>query len=83
MEFHDELFQNQDRGHTSSQLTRLAHPLTASQIAECSGTYANAVVTSTVNEFFNAQQNWTLEDIHVAFRMDGDFEQNLVQCLAR
>lgn len=33
-------------------------------------------VTSNVDTFFNPQQNWTLEDINVAFQMDGDFEQD-------
>jgi hypothetical protein len=32
-------------------------------------------VTSTVNQFFLPQQNWTLEDINVAFQLDGDFAQ--------
>lgn len=32
-------------------------------------------VTSTVNQFFQPQTNWTLEDIDVAFQMDGDFAQ--------
>jgi hypothetical protein len=33
-------------------------------------------VTSTVDQFFQPQTNWTLEDINVAFQMDGDFEQD-------
>lgn len=32
--------------------------------------------TSNVDQFFQPQQNWTLEDINVAFQMDGDFEQD-------
>jgi hypothetical protein len=33
-------------------------------------------VTSNVDAFFQPQQDWTLEDINVAFQMDGDFEQD-------
>ncbi|HLJ26784.1 MAG TPA: hypothetical protein VKY85_08750 [Candidatus Angelobacter sp.] len=33
-------------------------------------------VTSNVDAFFQPQQSWTLEDINVAFQMDGDFEQD-------
>jgi hypothetical protein len=32
-------------------------------------------VTSTINQFFQPQANWTLEDINVAFQMDGNFAQ--------
>ncbi len=33
-------------------------------------------VTSPVNAFFLPQQKWTLEDINIAFQMDGDFRQD-------
>ena len=32
-------------------------------------------VTSTVDQYYDPQSNWTLEDINVAFQMDGNFEQ--------
>lgn len=32
--------------------------------------------TSTVDTFYQPQQQWTLEDINVAFQMDGDFRQD-------
>lgn len=33
-------------------------------------------VTSTVDQFFQPQTDWTLEDINVAFQMDGDSKQD-------
>jgi hypothetical protein len=33
-------------------------------------------VTSPVDAFFAPQQKWTLEDINIAFQMDGDFRQD-------
>jgi hypothetical protein len=33
-------------------------------------------VTSNVDAFFQPQQKWTLEDINIAFQMDGDFRQD-------
>ena len=32
-------------------------------------------VTSNIDKFFQPQTDWTLEDINVAFQMDGDFKQ--------
>jgi len=34
-----------------------------------------AGVTSTIDQFFQPQANWKLEDINVAFQMDGNFQQ--------
>lgn len=33
-------------------------------------------LVSTVDAFFQPQQKWTLEDINIAFQMDGDFRQD-------
>jgi hypothetical protein len=34
-----------------------------------------AGITSMIEQFFQPQANWTLEDINVAFQMDGSFQQ--------
>jgi hypothetical protein len=33
-------------------------------------------LVSPVDAFFEPQQKWTLEDINIAFQMDGDFRQD-------